>query len=330
MDHSDRSSRLRPVGLEDEYDLLSELRHGEASSTWLAHERAAHRDVVITIVRPHGLPRRELLAEIGADQQMLAARRTAGVVPVLGLHWLSDGSLAIIRPRVRGTTLAQLLQSTGALPLDRAVGILREIGEQLDWARRIGIRHRELGADSVCFQQGNGRVLLSFGPAPVLGESIDREAPAAAAYEPILSRCSDTATLGRLAWEMLTTRPAPVHGDAGAMSARRGYREPGLADLRPDLPLSVAADVESALRCERDPAPRGPVAFIASLAAAAGQGAAPARGMEPAPHVAPVPSPVLQRHDLQSYAEPSPWTTPVAAAPVVAQPPKRRRRGAVV
>ena len=74
---------------------------------------------------------------------------------------------------------------------------------------------------------------------------------------------------------MLTTRVAPAEGITGTMT-RRGYREPGLADLRPDLPLSVAAEVESALRCERDASPRGPAAFIAALAAAAGLGDAAA------------------------------------------------------
>lgn len=272
MANFDRAPHSPPLGLDDDYELLAELRRTEVSTSWLAREREAHREVVVSVVRAHALPRRELLSELAADQQLLAARRVPGVVPVLAHRWLTDGSLAIVRPRIRGASLRELLQATGALSLERAVDVLREVGERLDAARRMGLVHRELSAESICFQQGDGRVLVSFGLPQAVGDVPEPEARRTVSREPMLARCSDTATLGRLAWEMLTTRPAPTHDDVGAMSTRRGYREPGLADLRPDLPLSVAADVESALRCERDQSPKGPMAFVASLAATAGLG----------------------------------------------------------
>ena len=270
MANFDRAPHSPPVGLDDDYELLAELRRTEVATSWLAREREAHREVVLTVVRSHALPRRELLSELAADQQLLAARRIPGVVPVLAHRWLTDGSLVIVRPRIRGTSLRQLLQATGALSLQRAVGVLREVGERLDAARRMGVVHRELDTDSVCFQQGDGRVLVAFGLPHAVDDLSEIDARRTASREPMLARCSDTATLGRLAWEMLTTRPAPTHDDVGAMSTRRGYREPGLADLRPDLSLAVAADVESAIRCERDLSPKGPMAFVASLAATAG------------------------------------------------------------
>lgn len=295
---SDDTTRSILAGLEDRYELLRELRRGKTSSTWLAHERASYRDVLITLVQAGSLPRRELFSQIGADAQLLSTQHQGSVISVLASHWLADGSLAIVRPRVRGTTLRQTLRATGALSLERTVGILREIAVGLDWARRTGMINRGLSAESVCFQQGSGRPLLSFGPAFALGEDADHadvvpEAPDPA-IAPVLSRCSDTATLGRLAWEMLTTRPAPEAGVAGAMNARRGYREPGLADLRPDLPLSVAAEIEGALRCEREASPRGPTPFLAALAAAAGLGATAAMPVVARPRIAePASAPVV-------------------------------------
>ena len=285
MPHDD-TSRSKPPGLEDSYDLLNELRRSDGSTTWLAYDRTAHRDVIVTHVHAGGSVPRDVLAQIGADAQLLAAHRHPAAVPVLASHWLNDGSLAVVRPRVRGTTLRQTLHAAGTLPLDRTVALLREVGETLDWARRTGISYRGLTAESICFQQGASRALTSFGPAlaleavaegtaPPTADSASGTAPRDPVLEPVYARCSDTATLGRLAWEMLTTRAAPAEGITGAMT-RRGYREPGLADLRPDLPLSVAAEVESALRCERDTSPRGPAAFIAALAAAAGLGDAAA------------------------------------------------------
>jgi uncharacterized protein YecT (DUF1311 family)/serine/threonine protein kinase len=324
-----------PHGLDDYYEILRELRHDDVSTSWLGHEHATHRDVVITVVNPNQLPRRELSSELGADAQLLRAQRHPAVVPVFASHWLPDGSLAIVRPRVRGTTLSQMLQAAGALPLARAVGFLREVGVALDWARHMGITHRGLTSESVCFQQGSGRALVSFGPELSLAAAGVTPTPRPHALElgPVLMRCSDTATLGRLAWEMLTTRPAPVDGDAGAMSVRRGYREPGLADLRPDLPLSVAAEIEGALRCERDPTPRGPMAFIAALAAAAGAeddvtlSSPVALADQHSEELGPVPSPVVRRGDPESISERTAWTTPPVPMP---RQPQRRGGGAIM
>lgn len=328
----DETTRPKPPGLEDSYDLLNELRRSDGSTTWLAYDRTAHRDVIVTHVHAAtssgqvagGTVPRDVLAQIGADAQLLAAHRHPAGVQVLASHWLDDGSLAVVRPRVRGTTLRQILLAAGALPLDRTVALLREIGETLDWARRTGIVYRGLTAESICFQQGANRALVAFGPALALDAVAEGTAPVAAdsapgsatrdlMLEPVYARCSDTATLGRLAWEMLTTRAAPTEGITGTMT-RRGYREPGLADLRPDLPLSVAAEVESALRCERDTSPRGPGAFIAALAAAAGLGdaaAVPAASAVRVPPLADVPRDVTR-------VSPS-----AGARPVVPPPPAR-------
>ena len=313
---SDDTTRSILAGLEDRYELLKELRRGETSSTWLAHERASYRDVLITLVHAGSLPRRELLSQIGADSQLLSVQHHGSVIPVLASHWLADGSLAIVRPRVRGTTLRNMLRATGALSPERTVEILREIAAALDWARRTGMINRGLTAESVCFQQGSGRPLLSFGPAVVLGEDAGQAETVADAPDPslapVLSRCSDTATLGRLAWEMLTTRPAPEGGVAGAMSARRGYREPGLADLRPDLPLSVAAEIEGALRCEREASPRGPTAFLAALAAAAGLGATAPMPIAERPRIVP---PLIAPGPARDRLATTPPERSVAASP---------------
>src|SRR5215203_2999941 len=115
----DGTSRPMPSGLEDRYDLLNELHRSDGSTTWQAYDRTAHRDVIITHVHPStgsgqaagGTVPRDVLAQIGA------AHRHPAVVSVLASHWLNDGSLAVVRPRVRGTTLRQTLLAAGALPL---------------------------------------------------------------------------------------------------------------------------------------------------------------------------------------------------------------------
>jgi uncharacterized protein YecT (DUF1311 family) len=234
----DFTSSLTELG--DTYQVLTELHRTPNSRTYLARHLELNRDVTITVVRAAG--DRAALKRFAADVGRLKTARHAHVIPVIEGRWLGDDTFAVVRARVRGSTLDQLVSAVGPVPLPRVATTLGEVSAALDWARTSGIGNRTVAPDAMIFQQGSGRVLLAMDPAP----------PGSGAIADI---CNDTRTLGRLAWAMLAGRP---YADASSTP---------LATLRPDLSPAIVRETEALVNCRG--AKRDMAAYIAMLGAAA-------------------------------------------------------------
>jgi uncharacterized protein YecT (DUF1311 family) len=150
--------------LENDYQILTELHRDGDTPTYLARHNGLNRDVTITVVRAAG--DRTYLDAFAQDAKLLADKRNPAIVPVIDGRWLDEHTFAIIRARVRGSTLDQLLSAIGTMPEPRVQATLRQIAAALGWARANGVRHRRVSAQSVVFQQGSGRVLLALEPWP--------------------------------------------------------------------------------------------------------------------------------------------------------------------
>jgi len=212
------------AGLERDYQIVTELRRSAHSVTYLGRHLGLNRDVTITIVRPDGTSR-ESLEEFASDARSLAAVRHSGIVPVIEARAVAGGAVAIVRARVRGTTLDQLIGSTGPMPAPRAATTLSQIRDTLTWARANAIVHRHVSPETVVFLQGGGRVLVELDPWP---RDVD-QLPAV---------CGDARTIGRLAYDMLT-------GQIGATASAAA-----LLAARPELPAEVARETEALMRCD--------------------------------------------------------------------------------
>lgn len=311
--------------LEDTYDLQSELRRTARSVIWLARHRVMGRDVTVTVIDAGTPPEQETLARIAADTRLLAGLRHPNVVPVIESRWLSPSRLAVARARVRGTTVAQVLASVGPMPEPRAIDFLRELGSVLDWAESGGIAHRYVTTDHLCFQQGSGRLLATFG----LPLALEGEAPAPAdelrtgADDP----CTDTVMLARIGHELLTARRYRP-GDE-ARIARTGVSD------------RVAYAIEQGLRCD----PRAPLdtrrflgmlgedqshTGLAAIATAASAPVVPRGAMRPVPEPAlPLIEPAASATSAAIAAErtESGAGAPPAAPPSPPHPAGGRRRG---
>jgi uncharacterized protein YecT (DUF1311 family) len=224
--------------LENDYQILTELHHSADSRTYLARHLGLNRDVTITIVHATDAADQQMLTQLADDTRILAKSRHPNIIPVIEGRLVSPDTFAIIRARVRGSTLNQLVSAVGPLPLARPA--LENIYAALEWARTNGVFHRQVTPDDVVFQQGSGRVLLSFDVASAMTD---------AGWD----RCADARTIGRLAWEMLAGRPAD---DPSGKS---------LAEIRPDLSSRLIAETNALMNCRREGAPPNIPAFIEML-----------------------------------------------------------------
>ena len=224
--------------LDNRYQILGELRRAENGRIFLARHTGLNRDVTIDVVRvPSGDD--EALRFLASDAELLSSRRHAHVIPVIEGRWLGDDAFAIVRPRVRGSTLTQLISALGTVPTQRMSSILEQVHNALEWARTNAIVNRSVAPDDIVLQQGSGRVLVAFGRDPEATE--------------LPNACDDVRTIGQLAWAML----------AGGPPAAAPTRP--LAERRPDLPSKLIHDTEALITCDRDGVPPDVGAYLVSL-----------------------------------------------------------------
>ncbi len=226
--------------LDNRYQILTELNRAGDSRAYLARHLELNRDVTIQVVRlPEGAD--EASAEhLASDAHILASSRHPHIIPVLEELPLGDGTYAVVRPRVRGTTLEQLISTVGTIPNLRVADTLEQVSGALDWARARGVVYRHVAPTGVVFQQGSGKVLLAFEPAPEIGTSLP-------------NACDDARTLGELAWRML----------AGPRAA--AARLSSLETVRPELSRIVIREVDALIQCDRSGEAPGIAPLVSAL-----------------------------------------------------------------
>ena len=229
-------------GLESDYRIQSELRQSRRSRTYLARHLGLNRDVTIQVL---GVPRDESdnsLSLFASDARTLSVIRHPNVVPVLEARWLAGGTFAVVRPRVRGLVIDEVVAAEGPLAASRVATTLEQVSAAVAWARDNGIVHRGLSGESVRFQQGSGRVLveMEFSPLGTGGGVPDEYA--------------DVRTIGQLAFELL--------------SGRRADDTTGgpLAELRPDLGERVIRELTTVMNPDRRASAPDPNMLIVHLA----------------------------------------------------------------
>jgi uncharacterized protein YecT (DUF1311 family) len=151
------------AGLNNDYQILTELYRSGETRTFLARHLTLNRDVTVTVARASG--DRSFLEAFANDAEVLKNERNPNIVPVLEGRWLDTNTFAVIRARVRGSTLDQLVSAVGAMPAPKISAALREITTALLFARTAGVTNRFVSPDSLVFQQGTGRPLISFEPS---------------------------------------------------------------------------------------------------------------------------------------------------------------------
>jgi uncharacterized protein YecT (DUF1311 family) len=236
MDESEFAPDLSK--LDNRYQILSELRRARNGRIFLARHTELNRDVTIDVVHvPRGDD--DALRFLASDAELLSNRRNAHVIPAIEGRWLGDDAFAMVRPRVRGSTLTQLISALGTVPTQRMSGILEQVHNALQWARANGIVNRSVAPDDIVLQQGSGRVLVAFGRDPEATE--------------LPNACDDVRTVGQLAWAMLAGGPPSA-----------APTKP-LAERRPDLPPQLIHATEALITCDRDGEPPDVNAFLVSL-----------------------------------------------------------------
>ncbi len=257
--------------LADRYRLKREVGRGGAAVVFVAEDLQHGRPVAIKVIRP------EVAGSLGHERFLreiqVAARLTHPHIVPLFDSGEADGLLYYVMPFVKGETLKDRLERSGALDLDEALRIAREVADALAYAHGHGLVHRDIKPENIMLSSGHA-VVADFGICRAMDEAggdgltqtgLTLGTPAYMSPEQWsdpdkVDGRSDIYSLGCVLYEMLTGETPFQGSTAHALMARHAQQEvPSPRIVRPDLPQEVEAVIRWALA--KVPDERAPSAF---------------------------------------------------------------------
>ncbi len=235
------------------------LGEGGMATVYLATDLKHKRKVAVKVMRP------ELAATLGADR-FLREVEIAGQLShphILPMHdsGESDGVLYYVMPYVEGETLKDRLARDGALPVDDALKLAREVSEALAYAHRRNIIHRDIKPANILLSEGHALV-ADFGIARAVGEGGGEAltktglavgtpqymAPEQATGEKEVDGRADVYATGAVLYEMIAGEP-PFTGPTARIILTRSLTEKAraLSSVREGLVPSVDTLVSKSL-----------------------------------------------------------------------------------
>ncbi len=155
-------SRLGP------YEITGTLGAGGMGEVFRGHEAGLNRDVAIKVLPAAMAQDPERLARFRREAQMLASLNHPNIAHVYGFEAATTGDGSTVHflamELVEGDDLSVRL-AHGAVPLDEAIAIARQVAEALEEAHEHGIVHRDLKPANIKATPGGKVKVLDFGLA---------------------------------------------------------------------------------------------------------------------------------------------------------------------
>jgi serine/threonine-protein kinase len=228
-----------PQHLSDRYELGEILGFGGMSEVHLARDVRLHRDVAVKVLRADLARDPSFYLRFRREAQNAAALNHPSIVAVYdtGEAETPTGPLPyIVMEYVDGVTLRDIVHTDGPLPAQRAIEIIADACQALNFSHQNGIIHRDVKPANIMINNANAVKVMDFGIARAIadsGISVTQTAavigtaqylsPEQARGDSVDAR-SDVYSLGCVLYEILTGEP-PFTGDSPVAVAYQHVRE---------------------------------------------------------------------------------------------------------
>jgi eukaryotic-like serine/threonine-protein kinase len=254
------------------YEIVSPIGAGGMGEVYRARDTTLNRDVALKVLPDAFASDPDRLARFEREAQVLASLNHPNIAAIYGLqHGPADavsgvsGTMrALVLELVDGPTLADQILN-GAIPLDEALPIARQIADALDAAHEQGVVHRYLKPANIKVRSDGTVKVLDFGLAKALepvGSGSGQVSQSPTITSPAMTRAgmvlgtaaymspeqargraadkrSDVWAFGCVLYEMLTgARVFDADGMSDTIAAVL-RAEPNWTRLRPDVPEPI-------------------------------------------------------------------------------------------
>ena len=227
-----------PQHLSDRYELGEILGFGGMSEVHLARDLRLHRDVAVKVLRADLARDPSFYLRFRREAQNAAALNHPAIVAVYdtGEAETAAGPLPyIVMEYVDGITLRDIVHNDGPIPPRKALEIIADACQALNFSHQHGIIHRDVKPANIMISRTGAVKVMDFGIARALADShsVTQTAavigtaqylsPEQARGDSVDAR-SDVYSLGCVLYEILTGEP-PFVGDSPVAVAYQHVRE---------------------------------------------------------------------------------------------------------
>ena len=279
------------------YTVLGKLGEGGMGEVYRARDSKLKREVAIKVLPADVAHDRERLARFQREAEVLASLNHPNIAHVYGFEELGNPAEAghyrglLMMELVEGEDLSQRIRR-GAIPLDEALPIAKQIAEALEAAHDAGIIHRDLKPANIKVREDGTVKVLDFGLAKALGQDLKTSGPQDLVNSPTITspamtmrgvilgtaaymspeqakgkavdKRADIWAFGCVLYEMLTGRRTFAGDDVTDIITSVMRDTPDWAALPPATPGAIRILLR---RCiEKDPRKRAPHIAIARMA----------------------------------------------------------------
>jgi len=181
-----------PVGTRlGPYEIVAPLGAGGMGEVYRARDPKLNREVAIKVLPVAVAADAERLARFEREAQLLASLNHPNIAAIYGLDD-EDDVLFLVLELVEGEDLAERLKR-GAIPLDEALEIAKQIALALEEAHEKGIVHRDLKPANVKLTQDGKVKVLDFGLAKAYSTDASGGAPLDSGNSPTMTHAATMA-----------------------------------------------------------------------------------------------------------------------------------------
>ena len=256
-----QSETYRAREAEKRYSILQEIGRGGMGVVYKAKDNHLNRIIALKLLTKGISNNPNVLKRFAAEARSAASLNHANIVTLFDFQQ-AGGRSFITMEYVEGVTLKKLMAMADRLPLTKALKIIYQCCQGLDYAHKAGIIHRDIKPSNIMISKQNIVKIMDFGLAKIAGEETISEAGTISgtvlymAPEQLLGdkldRTVDIYALGLVLYELVTgTHPYAV-GDAAYHHVHSKPKPP--KELRPEIPDNLNNIILSCL--EKNPAKR--------------------------------------------------------------------------
>ncbi len=164
---------VQPGAVLGRYEIEALIGRGGMGEVYRARDTRLRRAVAVKVLPAAFTSDAERMARFEREAHLLASLNHPHIATIHGLEE-ADSVRALVMELVEGPTLAERLQQ-GAMPLEEALAIARQMTEAIEYAHERGIVHRDLKPSNVKLTSEGAVKVLDFGLAKALEEAPPRE-----------------------------------------------------------------------------------------------------------------------------------------------------------
>ncbi|MFN8634799.1 MAG: protein kinase [Chloroflexota bacterium] len=239
------------------YTIVSQLGRGGMASVFLANQEGLGRQVALKLLQPSLAADEVVVQRFQQEARIAANLHHAHIVTIYDIGDI-EGVFFIAMRYIEGENLGQLLRREGPLSPERALAMVEQIADALDFAHSRNILHRDIKPANVMVEKGDVLTLTDFGIARA-GEQSHLTAVNMVIGTPeymspeqargsAIDKRADLYSLAVLLYETLGGRTPFTSASTPSLLYMHVHEAPRpLSELRPDLPPALSDVLARAL-----------------------------------------------------------------------------------